>query len=183
MSQKMIIYIVFVVIAILAISGLLYVNGSNDNSDKHLNISEFYNLVFMELDAENHTSTLDYLTYDDGDEIVIRDTIYEIEYNTFPEIIDIVHDFNHSQTIVSFFVDDSLSLRFYFMGDITDEFKVNDTVEIRFHVQKINYSMPSLTTNYTIIFIHDTAVEGFDQLYYQSFRKVLMPRETITKIS
>ena len=168
-------------IAVISITGLLFVNGSNDNSKEYITIDEFYDLVYMELDAENHTSTLDYLTFDDGDEVVIRDTIYEIEYNTFPEIID--DRFDHNQTIVKFAVDDSLKLRFYFKGDITDQFNINDTVELRFHVQKINYSVPSLTKNETIYHVHDTAVEGFNELFYKSFRKVLMPDTTIKKIS
>ncbi len=93
--------------------------------------------------TENFTSLTD------GDNLIIRDQIYNITYREDEDFTEI--EFNSSAGLENFFP---------IAGNITDRFKVGDTVEIHLHIIKVTFT--TTENNRTITNEIETFEEGWD---------------------
>jgi len=153
-------------VAIIAILGFVLLLNTGCVTEKKaivMSMSEFMNDYNMSID--NATKHLYYYfnSLDDGDELIIKDEIYNITYNATRNYTGIVCVTEKNNT-------------FPIQGDITDEFKSGDTIEIDVHIINDTFPHPYDPT-WTISI--ETLKEGWNKTSHQ-FEYV--PREFIKKL-
>lgn len=151
------------IIAILSFSLFLNLGCVTERKAIVMSMSEFmkdYNMT-----ADNDTKYLYYYfdSLEDGDELIIKDTIYNLTYHYAQNYTDIrcVTEINST---------------FPIQGDITNKFESGDSIEIDVHIIKDVFPHPYDPT-WTISI--ETIKEGWDTTLHQF---ILLPQEFIKKV-
>ncbi len=137
---------------ILCLFLLLLSTGCLENGDENQIVMTFGELVNdydRELDEETNTLHEYFLTLDDGNTIIIKDTINDIIYR---------EESNDTGIEFMSFLDERFSIN----GDITNEFMKGDDIEIKLHIISVNYTKQDTTTGEIWTFNRETLQEGWD---------------------
>lgn len=120
----------------------------NENGNV-LTLGELYQDYNQETDMEKNTLREYFSSYDDGDTIIIRDTINDITYRE-----------ESNDTGIEFI--SLLGERFSIKGNITNEFMKGDDVELVLHIISVSYTKQDTTTGEIWTFSRETLQEGWD---------------------
>jgi len=138
--------------ALLCLFVLLWSTGCVENGDKKENIVTFGELVNdYDRGTNEETNTIHeyFSTFDDGDTIIIKDTINDIIYRE-----------ESNDTGIEFI--SYLGERFSIKGNITNEFKKGEIVEITLHIIAVNYTKKNTDTEEIWTFNREIFQEGWD---------------------
>ena len=117
--------------------------------------------------------SLDFKSLDDGDLVVIHDTIDDIIFNDWDD---------PPNTEVEFKVSEYVSFSYFFKGDITDEFKIGDKISITYHIKHLEGKITDEDLGETISYVFEFPAEGYDSAYFEEYYNVIMPVSCIEKI-
>lgn len=155
-------------------------SGTNNNNDE-TTTGNTYTMTAKEVESDmNFTS--DWSTYvrilynslEEGDTLIIHDTIDNISYDPDKNRTTITFDTSEGGDMTS-------SLNYPFEGDLTDTYSVGDTVEINDKIEHVEFTDNSSGT--TIIY----EVETFEKLWtskeeYIASEGGALPATCITKV-
>lgn len=149
-------------------------NGATGNTFT-MNAEELLNDMNIETDYATYMKT-DFISMQEVDSLIFMDAISEIQYLTDVDATEIVFTIKIGET-------EWKSTRFFFMGNITDSYKVGDFVRITVTITHATFTIDGMDVD---IEIYKETWLDFD--YYQSHRTTStggfypMPTGTITKI-
>jgi hypothetical protein len=176
MKKNLLVVFVTTLLFTIVFSGCIENSNSKDQIWTASEAFQDMDITFGK-NSKNH-----YKSLDEGDTLTIQDTIDEIAYYSFPA------NWNEtSYTGVSFDISDEVdfplsemvSLPFYFNADITDRFKVNDTVQITFHIKRFQFTYYNVFAKENYTQDMHISQEGFNETYYKRTQRVLMPESCI----
>lgn len=139
-------------VAVICLFLFLLSTGCLENGNKKENVltlAELHSDYTQETDMEKYTLREYFSSYDDGDTIIIRDTINDIIYRE-----------ESNDTGIEFI--SLLGERFSIKGDITNEFKKEDDVELILHIISVRYTKQDTITGEIWTFNRETLQEGWD---------------------
>ncbi|MGC9308628.1 MAG: hypothetical protein ACP5FL_07625 [Thermoplasmatota archaeon] len=151
----------FLVCALIATAGCL--DDGDTEADATMTMQEVSDDFSQSIDQGNMTMTVFLKSLDEGDTLLIKDTIANITYNE-----------QNESTAVSFASTSSSSAQLRFEGDITDEFSSGDTVAVTTGI--INVTMTQQSQQGQVTYHYETFEEGWDAANNKS---VPFPRSTI----
>jgi hypothetical protein len=122
---------------------------NGDGKENVLTLGELHHDYNQETDLEKYILREYFSSYDDGDTIIIRDTINDIRYRE-----------ETNDTGIEFI--SLLGEKFSIKGDITDEFRKGDDVEIKLHIISVRYTKQDTNTGEIWTFNRETLQEGWD---------------------
>jgi len=137
---------------------------TGDNSDAiTMTFNEFLNDYRSSIDNESRTITYYFQSLNQGDTLIIKDTINTISYNE-----------TQGYTSIEFisYPGDTFPIE----GDITDEFTKDETVEITVHIISVSFTDQHPTTGETWTFNMETLEEEWDA---ENKTYMLLPAEYI----
>ena len=150
----------FLVCALIATAGCL--DDGDTEADATMSVAEIGSNYHFGHDQANGTVTFWISSVDDGDTLVIKDTIANITYDEQNDTSTVMFTSNKSNT-------------FTFEGNISDEFSPGDTVAVITHI--INVTMErSGQGGQTVTYYYETFKEGWDAANETT---VPFPRSTI----
>ena len=176
------------IICVLCIGLVLFVSGctEQDNSGNNNNggttttgntytmtAKEVINDMTMDSDWSTYVKIL-YTTLEDGDTLIIHDTINEISYNSGTDRTTVTFDASEGGGTSS-------SLNYPFEGDITGSYQVGDEVKITVtikHVQE-TYEQGGSSMDYEIEIFEETWTNMED---YVATQGGALPSTCITKV-
>lgn len=159
-----------------------YNNGSNGNGNGtttgntfRMNVKEFLNDTDIQTDFATYM-TIDFKSMEEGDTLIFMDTISEIQY---------LNDVDTTKIVFTMKVGESgyKSFQFFFMGDLTDTYEVDDFVKITVTITHVTLNVEGMDVDMEIF---EEAWESEE--YYRSHRTTStggfypMPIDTIQKI-
>jgi len=124
---------------------------NGNEKENVLTLGELQRDYNQETDMEKLILREYFSSYDDGDTIVIRDTINDIIYRE-----------ETNDTGIEFI--SLLGEKFSIKGDITDEFMRGDDIEIKLHIISVQYTKQDTTTGEIWTFNRETLQEGWDSI-------------------
>ncbi|MFO8132870.1 MAG: hypothetical protein R6U10_02895 [Thermoplasmatota archaeon] len=163
--MKRTIVVSLLVCVLVAAAGCL--DNGGDTEATTMSMQEFSADYNQAQDQANGTMTFWLESVDEGDTVIIKDTIASITYD------------EQNQTSMVMFTSTSQSqgqtpLRF--KGDITDEFSSGDTVAVTLHIVNVTMEQSNPQTGQTITYHYETFEEGWDAANETS---VPLPQSTI----
>jgi hypothetical protein len=127
---------------------LTHVKKDNNNA-VIMTFNEFLNDYHSNIDNASRLITYYFQSLNEGDTLIIRDTINTISYNATRGYTNI--------QFISYPGD-----TFPIQGDITDEFKIGDSVEITLHIIEVSFTDQHPSTGETWTFNLETLEEEWD---------------------
>lgn len=138
------------IVAILCVFLFLFGTGCLENGkEKIITFGELHHDYNQETDMEKNTLTEYFSSFDDGNTLIIRDTINDIIYRE-----------ESNDTGIEFI--SLLGERFSIKGDITKEFMKGDDVELQLHIISVSYTKQDSSTGEIWTFNRETLQEGWD---------------------
>jgi len=161
--MKRAIIVSLLVCALVAAAGCL---EDGDTDATTMSVAEFSNDYNTAQDQANGTVTFWLGSVDEGDTLVIEDTIASITY-----------DEQNQSTTVTFTSKSNQPFRFE--GNITGEFSPGDNVSVTVHIINVTMEQSNPQTGQTITYYYETFEEGWDAANETS---VPFPQSTIEHI-
>jgi len=145
-------------------------NGGKTGKTITMTAKEFF--YDQETIQELNNTTINFKSLNDGDTLVIRDTIFKISYEYIEGVIN--------KTIVIFVWDEgneSDSMFFEFEGNITGSYFNGEQVKITVKIKRVSFSYQGVP--------HDMELyeeQWVDEEYFNTYRYKPLPRSCISKI-
>ena len=176
MTKKTMIWLLFPLILILLLISLFFLPTPKkiDSKPQTIEISaeEFAKTLNMKYDETEKHLFIDFISFKNGDKIIINDTIDSLTYQPSLNITTVEFNVNthtYSGELIK-------SITFNFEGRITDEFKRGDPVKITFTIKHVSFTQKNWS--------YDVEVyeENWDQDFYVNhFFTQILPRSSISK--
>ena len=159
MKQKPILIAIIIIISIVILFYVYNLEEQSNPSDEYIfSAQEFSEKIEAKYDDSNKTAFINFKPLNHGDRVIIKDTI---DFIRFQE--------NLNYTAIEFNVDTIFStgepvrsIEFDFKGNLTDIYKKNDDVQIRFTIKHVTFTSEGWTYDCEVY------AEGWDQDYYVS---------------
>jgi len=132
-----------------------------------MTFEEFADDITSDYNNQTKTATYWFRSLNDGDTVIVHDTIHNISYS---ESEDYTHiEFNSR-----------LGNSFAIQGDITDDFSPGDTIEIKMHIISLTFTQRNTNTNEDWTIKMETMKEGWDM---ENNEYIPIPRKYVTKVT
>ncbi len=126
-----------------------------------MTIEEFVNDYKQSIDNDTKKITYSLKSLNDGDTLIIKDTLNDIVYNE-----------SYNDTMIDF--ETMIGYSFFIEGDITNTFNIGDMIELTLHIIKVTYLEQDPYTDEIWTIEQDTFKEGWNS-EYNTFAPI--PRE------
>jgi len=166
MDKKITLSIISTIIIIIILAIIFFLQPQTDQeTNDAISAQNFSEQIQTDINESTKNLYFNLKSFNSGDEIKIRDTINSIRYQ---------NDFNY--TAIEFNVDTNTSegqhinaIEFDFKGNLTDIYKKNDDVQIKFTIKHVTFTYEDWKYDCEVY------AEGWDQNYYiaHSFSQVL----------
>ncbi len=169
MNRAIVASLLVCIVAVVATAGCLE-DGGDTEAKATMSMQGISNDYSRSMDRANMTMTLSLGSVDEGDTLIIKDTIDNLTYNQQNQSTSI----SFASTSQSAAMGQAPQLRFE--GDITDEFSEGDTVAVTTHIINVTMTHNDPQTGQTITYHYETFEEGWDA---ENEASVPFPQSTI----
>jgi len=144
-----------------------YIKHANPSDKKVImTFNEFVTDLAYDYDNDTKTMTYWFKTLNDGDTVLIHDTIYNVAFIQSDDFSNI--------EFTSF-----RGSNFTIAGDITDDYSPGDTVEIKMHIISVQFTEKDTSTNELWTINMETMKEGWDS---ENNEYIPVPQKYLTHI-
>lgn len=169
MKRAIVASLLVCMLAVVATAGCLE-DGGDTEADATMSMQELSNDYSQSMDQANMTMVLFFKSLDEGDTLIIKDTIENITY-----------DEQNQSTSISFASTSQSTTgqipQLRFEGDITDDFSPGDTVGVTTSI--VNVTMTQQSQQGQITYHYETLEEGWDA---ENETSIPFPQSTIKHV-
>lgn len=185
MNKKKLIISIVLIVLLVNLNGCMEITEQDKEGTGTIILTAQQYVDCLETFFDNITNKLviNFTTLDDGDFVIVKDTVYDINYYETFNITSITFNVNESKN--GLFGGTLTAAVFAFEGNITDEYSIGDVVKISFHIKHymFNDTMPLGAGDEKIFYDLEVPEEGWDQDFFVSHLGVVLPQTCITLFS
>lgn len=174
MEKMLTLSLILVSLIVISISIILFLHSQIDQeTDGTVSAQVFSESIQTDINESSKKIYLNFKSFDDGDQVTIKDNIYMINYWQDEDYTSIEFDVNTTLDTGEHVT----SLEFDIKGNITSTYNKNDLVTITFTIKQVKFNYQD--------WYYDLEVykEGYDQQYYlNNYFTQILPQSSIKKL-